>query len=246
MPEPLSFRENVDKLTSANHRFIDTDDGKKLVTSSGLLTQLREAVSGGIEGGMSSSFGSRPPIAANALDLADEIDAQARDALRAATGKVPFGRAEKHIRLWFAAVNESTMVDVRSRRQHPDEMVDGWRKAGRDDPAVWYELDQMPAHTLARVWVDRIETLFNPPQTREIQGPCPACDERYVDRVKDGSVVRSSAMSFMRDENGRATEARCAACGAKWLPDQFEWLARAVGAAPLPELRHEEDSVTQS
>lgn len=240
MPEPTSFRENVDKLTTAHHTFVDTDDGKTLVTANSLLTQLREAVSLGLEGGGSSQFGSRPTIDATALDLANEIDAQAADALRAATGNVPFGRAERHIRLWFAAVNESTMVDVRYRRQHPDELVDAWRKAGRDDPAVWYELDQLPASALARQWVERIEALLTPPQKREIPGKCPACDESHVLRVKDGETIRSTAMAFLRDREGRTTEARCAACGARWLPAQFEWLARAVNARPLPELQHAE------
>jgi hypothetical protein len=244
--EPTTFREDVDKLTSAFHEFIDTDDGKRLVTFDSLLTQLREAVSLGLEGGGSSQFGSRMTIAPNALDLANEIDAQAREALLAATGTTPFGRAERHIRLWFAAVNESTMVEVRYRRQHPDELVDAWRKQGRDDPAVWYELDTLPAYALARQWVSRIEALLTPPQTREIPGKCPACDESHVHRVRDGETIRSTAMAFLRDEQGRTTEARCAACGARWLPTQFEWLARAVNAKPLPELQHAGEQISES
>lgn len=232
-----TFWADVDKLTSANHRIIQRDHGTEVLTTNGLLQQLRDAIGIGMEGGGSStSFGSRPPIDPTAQDLLLEINSQAREAFEAALGrKPPFGAAEKHIRLWAAAVNESTMVTVSVRRQHPDRVVDEWRSKNLDHDAVYNELLQMSAWRLLKHWIERIESFFFPPDTREIQAACPACGERHFYRQRDGQTVQSSAMLFVRVD-GEITEAKCSACGSRWLPFQFEWLAKAVGAQPLPEL----------
>jgi hypothetical protein len=232
-----TFWSDVDRLTTANHRIVQRDHGTEILTSDGLLTQLRRAVVQGMEPGGSSSFGSRPPIDAGAQDLLREISGQARVALQAATGQpAPFGVAEKHVRLWAAAVNESTMVTVYARRQVPDEVVDRWLKDGvTDELAVVKEPLQLSAWRLVKHWIDRIEGFFYPPDTREIKAACPVCDERWVYREKDGQTVQTPAMMFIRVE-GEVTEARCFACGLKWFPAQFEWLAQQIGAKPVPEL----------
>jgi len=233
-----TFMDNIDRLTIETHIFIDRDDGKHLVKRPGLLPQLREAIFVGMEtGGGSSGLTSRPPIDAGARDLLTEIERQVSEALIASTKQpLPYGHVENYVRLWAAAADESTMVTLRTSQQHPDELVDVWRKDKNPAAAVYFKIDQLPAWRVAQRWVDQIEAFFNPPSTREIQGACPACEETHVRRVKDGVTVQSAALSFLRNEAGDATEARCAACKAVWYPAQFEWLARQIGAAPLPEL----------
>ncbi len=230
MPES-TFWSDVDRLTSANHKIVHRDKGTEVLTSSGLIQQLRDAVRQGMEnGGSSSAFGSRPPIDATAQDLLLEVSAQAKEAFAAALGrKVPIGLAEKHIRLWAAAVNETTMVTVSVRRQHPAEKVDEWRRQKVAHVAVYSELLQLEAWRLVKHWIERIEGFFYPPDTREIKAACPVCEERWVYRQKDGQTVQTSAMMFVREE-GEITHATCVACGLKWLPTQFDWLAGAIGA----------------
>lgn len=237
MTHESTFWSDIDRLTSANHKIVHRDKGTEVLTSAGLIQQLRDAVAEGREGGgSSSSFGSRPPIDASAQDLMLEIAGQSREAHQAALGRVSAVKAvESHIRLWAAAVNETTMVTVSVRRQHPAERVAEWRRQKLDHPAVYTELLQLEAWRLVKHWIGRIEGFFFPPDTREIQAACPICDERYIYREKDGQTVQTPAMMFVREE-GEITHATCQACGLKWLPAQFEWLAQAVGAKPLPEL----------
>lgn len=232
MPES-TFWSDIDRLTSANHKIVHRDKGTEVLTSAGLIQQLRDAVAEGMEGGGSSSaFGSRPPIDATAKDLLREISGQARAVLQAATGlPAPFGQAETHIRLWAAAVNETSMVEVITRRQVPDRVVDQWY---RENPqttrkAVFKEPMQLEAWRLAKHWIGRIEGFFYPPDTREIKAACPVCEERWVYREKDGQTVQSPALMFVRAE-GDITHAICVACSRKWSPDQFDWLASAIGA----------------
>lgn len=236
MPES-TFWSDIDRLTSANHKIVHREKGTEVLTSAGLIQQLREAVAEGREGGgASSAFGSRPPIDASAQDLFIEIAGQAREAHEAALGRSTALRApESHIRLWAATVNETTMVTVTMRRQHSDEKVDEWRRSKVDHPAVYTELLQLEAWRLVKHWIGRVEGFFFPPDTREIKAACPACDERWIYREKDGQTVQTPAMMFVRVE-GEITHACCQACGLKWLPAQFEWLAQAVGAKPIPEL----------
>lgn len=235
-----TYWSDIDKLTTATHKIIHRDHGTEVLTAPGLIQQLREAVQQGTEtGGGSASFGSRPPIDSGAQDLLREVSGQARAVLRAATGQEPrLAAAETHIRLWGAAVNESTMVTVYTRRQVPDRVVDGWYK---EDPettrrAVYKQPQQMEAWRLVKHWIARIEGFFFPAETREIKAPCPVCDTRWVYRDRDGETVQSPALVFARDKNGDTTDARCLSCGLRWLPAKFEWLAKAVGARPLPEL----------
>jgi len=237
----MTFMDSIDRLTIETHIFIDRDDGKHLVKRPGLLPQLREAVFVGMEtGGGAGGRGSRPPIDAAARDLLTEIERQVAEALVAATKRpLPYGHAENYVRLWAAAADESTMVTLRTSQQHPDELVDAWRKAKNPASAVYFKIDFLPAWRVAARWVDSIEAFFNPPSTREIQGACPACEETHVHRVKDGATVQSAALTFLRNEAGDATEARCAACKAVWYPAQFEWLARQIGAKPILELASE-------
>lgn len=234
-----TFWSDVDRLTVPYHKILHRDHGTEVVTLDGLIQQLRSAVQVGMEVGRSSSaFGSRPTIDAGAQDLLLEVTGQAREALSAAIGrKAPVGMPESHIRKWAAVVNETTMVRVSEKAQYPDSLVDKWRQAGVAHSATYVQFVELPAWRMVRYWVDRIEGFFFPPETVEIKAACPVCEERWVHRVKEGETVQSPAMLFVRVD-GDITEAKCVACGSRWNPSQFEWLARAVGATPVPEIAH--------
>jgi hypothetical protein len=49
-------------------------------------------------------------------------------------------------------------------------------------------------------------------------------------REVDGETVLVPAFWFRRDSEGRTVDAHCDACDQVWLPSQWEWLAKAIGA----------------
>ncbi len=74
-----------------------------------------------------------------------------------------------------------------------------------------------------------VELLGDKPPTLGIRLPCPSCGTKHVPgRNGVGEVVRRWALSISEDG------ARCAACNAVWLPDQFTFLARLLGCPGLP------------
>lgn len=244
----MTFLESIDLLTVDQHTYVDTDEGKKLVTRVALLAQLRAAVVQGMESvGGSASFGSRPPIDGGAHDLLAEIERQVTESLRVVDSRpTPLGTVEEHVRRWFAATAEDRMYSVTVKHQHSDELTMKWYteyvargRTGSNRSAVYFEVVDLPAWMLAQRWVDQVELFFNPPSTREIKGPCPSCETEKMHRTKDGQTIQTRALAFIRDDQGRTIEARCSACGAVWYPFQFEWLAKAIGAKPLPELTPE-------
>ena len=233
----MTFQENIDRLTVDTHIFInDSDIGQKLVTRPPLIPQLRTAVfRGGQTGGGATQFTGTLALSAGALDLLDEIDRQAAEALRSVDSRpTPYGTTETYVRLWSAATAEDRMFPLTIKRQHPDQTVDKWREQGITRSAVYFDTLELPAWMVAQRWVDQIDQFFNPASTSEIRGKCPACGEKDTYRMKDGEWVRSTALAFIRNESGESTEARCAACVASWTPDQFGWLL-SVLAADDPE-----------
>lgn len=229
-----TFLELLNLLTDSTQRKVLRDDGTMTrVVAEGLLVQLRSAMFGGLEGtGGSSAFGSKPPIDAAASDLLEQITDEAAQVLRAARPTpTPLGHAESYVRLWAALVTEDQDVQytVRSAvtpQTDPKTYVKG-------KPSVFDERMVTTAYGLLASWVDRVEAFFNPPSSVEIPEPCPACGARYVERFKDGQMIRSNALNLHRERaTGRTTEAKCSACGAAWAPNQFEFLAELVGATP--------------
>lgn len=217
----------VDLLTEASPTIVAQGSGHKVAYREGLLEQLRGAVLAGMEGtGGSSSFGSRPPIDSSAADLLDELSDYAAQALAAVTSKpTPYGHAEDYIREFAKVATEDTVVELKIRATLPDEKV----KPGT--PAVFRLRRRVKAPVLLAEFVERIEDFFNPPSIREIPVPCPVCGTRYVERLKEGELVRSNALNIHRDRDSmKATEARCAACKASWSPSQFPFLAKLIGA----------------
>lgn len=234
-----TFLDLIEQLTAPHSRTV----GDITQTVDGLLQQLREAIFLGLEtGGTGSAFGSRMPLDASSADLLDEIDRQAAEALAAVShAPTPLGTTESYVRLWAGQTTEGKLFTVTTRQtvNHPEQYIANFIAAnpGKPYPATVFSAPiELSAMRLAQSWVDRIEDLFDPPSTREIRAACPACDARYVQKVKDGQHVRSAALNFARDREGRTTAAKCSACGVSWAPPQFEWLARHIGAKPLPEL----------
>lgn len=229
-----SFRELVDLLTEPTTRKVLRDTGKtSQVSVDGLLVQLRAAVFGGMEGtGASSSFAAKPPLDPAAVDLLEEITEQAAKVLAIAKpSPTPFGHAEQYVRLWSALVSESQVVHFTVRSVVPSQVDPETYVPGK--PSVFDERVESTAYDLVASWVDRVETFFNPPSSREIQAACPVCGARYVERFKDGEITRSAALNIRRERaTGRPVEAKCAACTATWEPDKFEFLAELVGATP--------------
>lgn len=239
--KPRTFLELLDVLTKETHQWVKRDVGMELKTQDGLLQQLRAAVFADMNStGGSSSFSSRSPIDAGAVDLLEEITDQATQVLALVSKTVtPYGHAEHYVRLWAGQTFPQQSFKVSSRRTVPNaEQI--WDEGPPYRSVVETVFAEYTAEQLLFRWVTRVESFFNPPVSAEIPAPCPYCEARYVYRTKDGHTVRSSALNFSRDRTtGDTLAARCSECGVVWNPSQFEMLAKMVGAKPLPELSDE-------
>jgi hypothetical protein len=234
MTESATFQQLLEKLTAEHFMPVTRESGNTLMAQKGLLQQLREAVFSGMENtGGGASFGSKPPIDAAATDLLTEITNQATEALASVSNMpTPYGHAEAYVRLWAGQTRDDFVVTV-STRMPVENPTEG-------KPAVFDQLTQLTSYELLARWVERIEDFFNPPSSREIQAPCPHCNNRYVYRQKDGQQVRSAALNFHRSrETGETVEARCSACGVAWTPDLFEHLAVVLGGKTSDQVRDE-------
>lgn len=230
MTEP-TFHELIDKLTRGQAEFVKTDDGQKLVTSDGLLERLREAVFGGASGGGGAQGKAKLPLDAAALDILEEIDTQAAEALAHTDSRpTPFGTAESYVRLWSAAVTDETPVTVTVR----ETIADRIESVG---PRVFNAKIETTAIALVRAWVRRIEEFFEPPMNSPIPAACPReeCGQRYSFRQSDGAEVRGSALSIQIDrETRRPLGASCSACGHRWEVNEIPRLAVLCGFEPDP------------
>jgi hypothetical protein len=217
----VTFLDMVDQLTQTHPVTVDTDTGKQIHSEDGLLQQLREAVFGGMEAGGGSAFGAKLPMAEGAFDLLDRIDRQAAEALSLVDPKpTPLGHAEDYVRAWAARVDEGQRVVVSVRATSTDGVVFG-------------ELREYTAIGLVYAWYTAVRDFFNPPSRREIRAECPSCGVRTLIRDVDGEKVPVPVFWFRRDGSGRTVDAHCDACDQIWLPSQWEWLAKAIGALAL-------------
>lgn len=196
---------DVEQLTRDHNKAISTDDGIEFHSVPSLLSQLREAVFGGMESTGGSAPGSRLPISAGALDLYVTIDRQITEAWVASFGKVP-------------------------GRERPEALVSQWAAHVQDETYVEVGGTVRTALDWASLWVQKIVDFFDPPRSTEIHAACIACNERYVWTIIDGRDEQVSALRFNRDrETGVTLDARCSACGTTWAPTQFEFLAESIG-----------------
>lgn len=174
-----------------------------------LLKQLREEVAGG-QGRPGGPRRSAPiPVAVDALDLWNSIQAGARF-LATQTGAHLDGYGPEHaIRQAVAAVAGST-----------------------DLTAVWGVRNALDG------WVKAIRLLLDPPKRISLWGkacPVEVCGESTVWRrdERDGEVKRTAALEIgmQEDQYGtlRARECRCLACNEVWPATRFLELAEAMG-----------------
>jgi len=226
-----TFATLIDQLTIEHHGWVQRDAGTTLMTKTGLLQQLREAVFSGMEGtGGSSAFGSKLPMDAAAEDLLNEITIQASKVLAAMThSPTPYGHAETYVQQWSELTEPHRFFTISTRTT--DHGITELEAHALKLTRVFDRTEQLSAVAIAARWVARITEFFDPPSNAEIKAPCPSCDVQYLYKTKDGETVKSPAFNFIRDRETNVTlEARCSNCGASWSPDRFGWLAEHVGA----------------
>lgn len=208
---------DVETLTREHKTAVSTDEGIEFHSVPSLLSQLRDAISGGMEStGGSSTMKSKLPISAAALDLYMTIDREIASAWAAAFQKVPNAdKPETLLAEWGAWADADTIVEVAGRTYYAPDAV--------------------------ALWGERITDFFDPPRLAEINAECPMpdCGNRYVYSHIDGEEIRSSALRFNRSRyTGQTLDARCVACGTVWQPSEFDRLAAVIGI-DVERKRHE-------
>jgi len=231
----LTFTQLVDKLTSDIHEYIQRDDGAELATSNGLLELLRGAVFGGASGGGGAQGKAKLPLDAGALDLLDEIDRQAAEALAQADPRpTPYGTTESYVRLWSGLVDDTTVITITSRETVGDHIEMG------NQPRVFNAKRETTAYALVAGWVDRIESYFAPRTiTAPILAACPIeeCGQRYKYHQVDGVTIRTDALNTVVDrETKKSLGAKCGACGKHWEAHEIPRLAQLCGFTPDPDV----------
>lgn len=196
---------DVETLAREHKVAVTTDEGIEFHSVPSLLSQLREAVFGGMESTGGSAMKARLPISEAALDLYMVIDREITEVWVQAFQRVP-------------------------GKDKPEALLSEWAAWAEPDTAVtagprdWYASD------VVAKWETQIREFFDPPRMAEINVPCPSCEERYVYGISAGEETQSAALRFTRSrETGQTLDARCLACGAVWLPAQFDRLATIIG-----------------
>lgn len=192
----------------------------------GLITQLHDAVFGGMEstGGM-SGFKAKLPISAGALDLYEQIDQEIAETWGwlfpdQIPGVVKLERLLSQVAAVATPDDQVTITEATQRIDHPGTRYEHW----------WVERTPK-TFTVAKLfqrWVQQIRDFFDPPRTAEIQAPCLQCDEEWAWKNVSGENVKYRVLVFIRNENGDSIEARCLSCGASWRRDQFQFLLEAL------------------
>lgn len=223
----MTLLSSIELLTTEHRTVAHTIDGPEFHIRPALLTQLREAIFGGMEATGGSSMKSKLPISDAALDLYQLIDRQIAEAWAQAHDVPPStDRPDALVAQWSALVGEEDIITV----THPEQHERWDDDKGRNVPFVVHARQEYKAAAIAERWVQQIEEFFDPPRPAEIPAPCVICGERYVERRKDGETIRSSAMVFIRDRaTGETRRAECQACGRAWSPDMFDWLGQSLG-----------------
>lgn len=191
--------EAVDLLTREGRTWLrDGKRGRRLVTTSPLLVQLRMEItsSSGGAGGPSSTTAAIP-LAAAALDLLEEIKATVHH----------HWRRTKHL---HHGHGRGTLVGE----------LRAWA-------AVAHLVDYDRAERLCNVWCDAIEALLQPVRRWEIVGACPKCKAtRTVASLDVGETVYAPALclEFLAD----GTRGYCRACGESFHPEVLAALIKGA------------------
>lgn len=228
-----SFTQLVDMLTSEHPEWVQTDQGSTLVMQNGLLERIREAVFGGASGGGGAQGKAKLPLDATALDILEQIDKEAAEALVILTKKpVPYGHTEAYVRLWSAGVDENDILTITVRETLAEDIDPDIQ------PRVFDAKRETTAYALVSGWVEKIESYFDPAKNVPVPASCPLpeCEQRFVYRRSDGQTVRMDALSIqIARENGKIFGASCAACGHHWAVAEIPRLATLCGFTPEAE-----------
>lgn len=212
----------VETLTREHKVAVTTDEGIEFHSVPSLLSQLRDAVFGGMEATGGSSMKASLPISEAALDLYMVIDREITEAWVGAFQRVP-------------------------GKEKPEALLSQWAAWAEPDTAVTAGPREWYASDLVSKWENQIREFFDPPRMAEINVPCPSCEAQYVYGMSAGEETRSSALRFNRSrETGQTLDARCLACGVVWLPSQFERLATIIGIDVEAKKREHADRMSEA
>lgn len=212
---------DVETLTREHKIAVTTDEGIEFHSVPSLISQLHDAIFGGMEStGGNSAMQSKLPISAAALDLYMAIDREITSVWVAAFSRVPnMDNPEQLLAQWGAWADPETIAEVSGRTYYAPDAVS--------------------------LWESRILDFFDPPRMAEIDAECPMpdCGHRYVYANVDGEEIRSSAMRFNRSRHtGETLDARCMACGTVWQRSEFNRLAAVIGIDVEEKKRNHEMS----
>lgn len=213
---------DVETLAREHKVAVNTDEGIEFHSVPSLLSQLREAVFGGMETtGGSSSMKARLPISEAALDLYMVIDREITEVWVQAFQRVP-------------------------GKEQPEALISQWAAWAEPDTAVTAGPRDWYARDLVTKWETQIRDFFDPPRLAEINVPCPVpeCGQRYVYSDSAGEETRASALRFTRSRaTGETLDARCLACGTVWQPSMFDRLGASIGIDVAEKKREHADTL---
>ncbi len=193
----------------SKHRLVDDEGRVRWVTADPLIFQLQQAIGNTSANGLfKSSSGNPLPLAASAHIIMEEI----RETTIHYWWRLPqMVRTASVMRLHHAGRERDRSAQVRLR-------LGIWAAAARSS-----EADYAEAEHWATKWVDDIESMFHPVRVREIRDACPRCGfRRVLDREDEGERFMKSALAMVYEEDGRLRGIECAACKAKWGPEEAQ------------------------
>lgn len=214
---------DVETLTRDHKVAVTTDEGIEFHSVPSLISQLRDAVFGGMEsGGGSSTLKASLPIAEAALDLYMFIDREISEVWAGAFQRVPdAGKPEAMLTEWAAWAQPETVVTATNRD--------------------WYAKD------IAAKWDAQIREFFDPTRFADITASCPTCSTRYVYTIVAGEEVQGAALRFHRSRTtGETLDARCLACGTVWQPAEFKRLAALLGIDVAAKEREHAEAMSEA
>lgn len=211
----------IERETIRNGR--RTGTRPEYVTAPPLLDQLKEAIFQGMETGNGSANKNRLPLAANALDIWNEIEQEAaalhvglashinsqgkQIGLLASFWDYPHGDDQPGgpSDLTGEAVTLFTTQHPRPAPYGLDATIKAWTES------IYTDVQAHTAERILRRWCSRIRNLLKPEPSIPIVGTCPRCDtERVLDRGKQ----RTALYATFAPDGG--PEARCRNCGETW------------------------------
>lgn len=174
----------VTVIESGARRYIPVDHAP-------LLDMLRDAISSDLGGDMrgASSAAERNVLNLGAFTLYEHIDGVSRSSWRELSKTAPSRELKDLVRELAGlihALRASQQLDDLTYLRHSQHFAE---------------------------WAKQIWELFDAPVVKELIGPCPHCEERFV-YAPDGSRGSALIVYYVRSEQ---PEAKCQRCGEVWV-----------------------------